>query len=90
MLLGVDRLPAFRPGGRLANYRGTPALDDDDFAEVCALAAEATRQLAVIATRHASRLVDPTFLARLVYALSLASLPELADDGLADAVDARL
>ena len=37
VLLGVDRLPAFRPGGRLANYRGTPALDDDDFAEVCAL-----------------------------------------------------
>ena len=35
VLLGVDRLPAFRPGGRLANYRGTPALDDDDFAEVC-------------------------------------------------------
>ena len=83
MLLGVDRLPAFRPGGRLANYRGTPALDDDDFAEVCALAADATRQLAAVATRHAERLVDATFLARLVYALSLASLPELADDGLA-------
>ena len=26
VLLGVDRLPAFRPGGRLANYRGTPAV----------------------------------------------------------------
>lgn len=90
VLLGVDRLPAFRPGGRLANYRGTPPLDDAEFAEVCALAADATRQLAAIATRHGSRLVDPTFLARLVYALSLASLTELADDGLADAIDARL
>ena len=90
VLLGVDRLPAFRPGGRLANYRGTPPLDDDDFAEVCSLAADATRQLAAVATRHANRLVDATFLARLVYALSLASLTELADDGLADAVDARL
>ena len=90
VLLGVDRLPAFRPNGRLANYRGTPALDDDDFAAVCELAADATRQLAIVATRHGSRLVDPTFLARLVYALSLASLTELADDGLADAIDARL
>ena len=90
VLLGIDRLPAFRPGGRLANYRGTPALDDDDFAEVCALAAEATRQLAAVATRHAGRLVDPTFLAGLVHALSVASLTELADEGLADAVDARL
>jgi len=90
VLLGVDRLPAFRPGGRLANYRGTPPLDDDDFAEVCSLSAGATRQLAAVATRHGNRLVDPTFLARLVYALSLASLPELADDGLAAAVDARL
>ena len=34
--------------------------------------------------------VDPTVLARLVYALSLASLTGLADDGLADAIDARL
>ena len=90
VLLGVDRLPAFRPGGRLANYRGTPALDDADFAEVCALAAEATRQIANVATRHGGRLVDATFLARLVYALSLANLTELADPGLADAVDARL
>jgi hypothetical protein len=90
VLLGVDRLPAFRDGGRLANYRGNPALDDDDFAEVCTLAADATRQLATLATRHGQRLVDATFLARLVYALSLASLPELADDGLANAVDGRL
>lgn len=90
VLLGVDRLPAFRANGRLANYRGNPPLDDDDFAAVCELAADATRQLAAVATRHGSRLVDPTFLARLVYALSLASLTELADDGLADAVDARL
>jgi hypothetical protein len=90
VLLGVDRLPAFRPGGRLANYRGTPALDDADFAEVCALTADATRQLATVATRHAGQLIDPTFLARLVYALSLASLPELADPGLADTIDARL
>ncbi|MEO5819322.1 MAG: hypothetical protein ABIT71_02355 [Vicinamibacteraceae bacterium] len=90
VLLGVDRLPAFRPGGRLANYRGTPALDDADFAAVCSLAADATRQLAIVAARHSGQLVDPTFLARLVYALSVANLTELADDGLADAVDARL
>ncbi|MFI5076486.1 MAG: DUF7005 family protein, partial [Vicinamibacteria bacterium] len=90
VLIGVDRLPAYRPGGRLANYRGTPARDDDDFAEVCALAADATRQLAAVATRHANRLVDATCLARIVHALSVASLTELADDGLADAVDARL
>jgi hypothetical protein len=90
VLLGVDRLPAFRAGGRLANYRGTPPLDDDDFAEVCTLAAAATRRLAAVAARHADRLVDATFLARLVYALSLASLTELANPGLPDVVDARL
>jgi hypothetical protein len=89
-LLGIDDLPRFRAGGRLANYRGSPPLDDADFAEVCRLAAEATRQLAVVAARHGERLVDPTYLARLVYAVSLASLPELADESLADTVDARL
>jgi hypothetical protein len=89
-LLGVDRLPAFRPGGRLANYRGTPRLDDDQFAEVAKMTAAATERLAGVATRHADRLGEPAFLARLVYELSLASLPQLADRGLADAVDARL
>lgn len=89
-LLGVDALPAFRAGGRLENYKGTPALDARQFARVCALTADATRQLATVSARHADRLGDPTFLARLVHALSLASLPELADPGLPAAVDARL
>jgi hypothetical protein len=89
-LLGIDRLPAFRPGGRLENYRGNPPLDDAAFAEVCRLTAGATRQLAAVSARHADRLTDPAFLARLVYALSVASLSELADPGLPSAVDARL
>jgi hypothetical protein len=89
-LLGIERLPAFRAGGRLENYRGNPRLDDPQFARVCALAADATTQLAAVAERHGDRLVDTTFLARLVYALSLSSLPELADSSLADAVAARL
>ena len=43
------RLPALpRPAAASANYRGTPPLDDDDFAEVCSLAADATRQLAAV------------------------------------------
>jgi hypothetical protein len=89
-LLGIDDLPRFRAGGRLANYRGTPPLDDADFAEVCRLAAAATRQLALVAGRHAGRLADPTFLARLVYAISLANLTELAADGFNDTIDASL
>jgi hypothetical protein len=89
-LLGIDDLPRFRAGGRLANYRGTPPLGDADFGEVCRLAAGATRQLAVVAGRHASRLADPTFLAALVHATSLAGLTELAADGFADSIDAKL
>jgi uncharacterized protein DUF7005 len=89
-LLGIDALPAFRAGGRLENYKGNPALDARQFARVCALAADATRQLAAVSARHADRLNDPAFLARLVHALSLAPLPELADPGLPAAVDARL
>ena len=89
-LLGIEDLPRFRPGGRLGNYRGTPPLDDRDFAEVCRLADAATRRLAAIAARHEALLGDTTFLARLVYALSLASLPELADDALGASIQARL
>lgn len=89
-LLGIEDLPRFRAGGRLANYRGTPPLDDADFAEVCRLAAAATRQLAAIAAHYEALLGDTAFLARLVYALSLASLPELADASLGGAIHARL
>ena len=85
-LLGVDNLPRFRAGGRLANYRGSPPLDDADFEEVCRLAAAATVQLAKVAVRESARLADPTFLARLVYGLSLASLPELAAGEFADTI----
>ena len=58
--------------------------------EVCSLAADATRQLAAVSAHHADRLADTTFLGRLVYALSLSSLTELADGSLAAQVDARL
>lgn len=89
-LLGIDRLPAFRPGGRLENYRGNPPLDDAAFAEVCRLAADATARLAAVSARYADRVADPTFLARLVCAVSASSLPELAADGLPAAVESRL
>jgi hypothetical protein len=89
-LLGVDDLPRFRAGGRLANYRGAPPLDDADFAEVCRLSAAATRQLAVVAAHHRSTIVDPAFLARLVYVLSQAGLADLASDGLPNSVDTKL
>jgi hypothetical protein len=89
-LLGIDDLPRFRPGGRLENYRGTPPLDDRQFARVCALAADATRQLAAVSSRYGDRLVETPFLTRLVYALSLSSLPELADSSLPAQIEARL
>ena len=89
-LLGVDRLPEFRAGGRLANYRGNPRLDEAQFAEVAKLTAAATVRLAEVAARHEAWLRDPALLARLVYALSLSSLTELADRALPDRVEARL
>lgn len=89
-LLGIEDLPRFRAGGRLANYRGSPPLDDADFAEVCRLADAATRRLAAIGTRHEALLGDTSFLTRLAYALSLASLRELADAALGDVIQARL
>lgn len=44
--LGLERFPAFRDGGRLANYRGTPPCSDRSFAVLRSLAHAAVRALA--------------------------------------------
>ncbi|MCX7895008.1 MAG: hypothetical protein N2447_03495 [Thermoanaerobaculum sp.] len=69
--LGVEKAPAFRPGGRLANYRGNPPLSDQAFALLVQASAMATQNLATFPPGH-------VFLAAKVQALLTLSLEELA------------
>jgi hypothetical protein len=85
--LGLDTYPDFRPGGRLANYRGTPPMSDEDFGTLTRLTYQATDNLAQIATRHASDLRDPLRLARVTFELTLLDLEALATPGLAVRID---
>jgi hypothetical protein len=76
--LGIDVHPDFRPGGRLANYRGTPPMNDGDFAELRRLTYLATGNLARLADREGAALQDPARLAQLTFELTLRDLEGLA------------
>jgi hypothetical protein len=76
--LGVERHPAFRSGGRLANYRGNPPMSDGDFARLCELAYLATANLGHLAESRRDDLRDPLHLARVTFELTLLDLEALA------------
>jgi hypothetical protein len=84
-LLGLDRVPAIRPEGRLVNYRG--ALSDAALAHLAALVAAAARQLETLAPVAGG--ADPATRGRRLVALAALGLDGLAATGLAARVAAR-
>lgn len=72
--LGVERAPAFRPGGRLANYRGNPPVTEEAFAFLVRAAALAVEGLARVSKARRER-DEP------VVVLLSSSLEELASGG---------
>ena len=75
--LGIEALPRVRPGGRLANYRGSPPLSDEAFAVQARLASEAIDVLAALARQAGPNLASPARLGSLICALVPLSLEEL-------------
>ncbi len=87
--LGLDRLPAIRPDGRLLNYV-REKLPQEAWPVAGTLAARAARNLEAIATRHAARLATTAGLLGVLLTLCPLSLDELASDVAPSHVDARL
>ncbi len=75
--LGIEALPHLRPGGRLANYRGSPPLSEGAFAVEARLAEAAIDVLAAIAAQAGAALSAPQFLGSLICSLVPLSLEEL-------------
>ena len=84
--LGVDRLPALRPGGRIEVYRGDPPVSDAALAVLARLAARATRGLAAAVPSAEERSSPAAMAARLV-ALARLELETFAADDFAAALD---
>jgi hypothetical protein len=81
--LGLEAYPAFRAGGRLANYRGTPPLDDDAFATLQQVVVRAIAAIAA-AAREAGDLRPAATRAPWLLALMDTPVTTLAgDDGAA-------
>lgn len=75
--LGLEAFPAFRPGGRMANYRGTPPLSDEAFGVLGTLVHAAVLSLDSF---HRRCTAGPSLeeLARNVITLTSLTLEELA------------
>jgi hypothetical protein len=81
--LGLEEHPRVRPGGRVANYRGTPPLSDGAFAVLCAMVVAAAERLEEAErARPAPRDPAEDRLATLV-ALAGMSIEEMASDACA-------
>lgn len=82
--LGLEKHPAYRPGGRLENYRGE--LSAAAFEAVQALAVRAAHNIESVSAARAIGPDDLHALAELALALIGLSLEELASDQLSDLV----
>ncbi len=88
--LGIEALPAIRPGGRLANYRGSPPLSDESFATAAEMVDAAIANIARVASTRLHAAGDALALARLTLGLTLLSLPELAAADMPALLDGRI
>lgn len=75
--LGIEALPRVRPGGRLANYRGSPPLSDEAFAVEARLTHAAIEVLGAAAAHAGARLSSPQRFGSLICSLVPLSLEEL-------------
>ena len=76
--LGLEAFPAYRPGGRLENYRGKPPMSDLAFEILSRVAHAGIATLDRVCGAHLEWCSTDQGLARLVAALSLMTMEELA------------
>jgi len=81
-LLGLEDHPRFRPGGRLANYRGRPPISDRAFAVLQELTVRAVRALASVVREQPGLIDQEVGLAQFVAAVVPLTLEELASPAL--------
>jgi hypothetical protein len=77
--LGLENFPAYRAGGRLENYRGTPPLSDEACAVLQSLVEAAAGNLEVLAAHVDLRPGEAAWRGRWILDLAGRSLEELAD-----------
>jgi hypothetical protein len=88
--LGLEDYPDYRSGGRLEVYRGDPPLSDEAFAVLTGLAARGIDNLTLVDQRWPYREESIDGLARLVCALTLLTLEEMAAPGIVERVQDRM
>jgi uncharacterized protein DUF7005 len=88
--LGLEGYPDFRAGGRLEVYRGKPPLSDAAFAVARTLAVRSARNLEAFAHAYPESIRTLPELAAVTFALSTATLEELASTDMARLVCERL
>jgi hypothetical protein len=76
--LGLGRDSAYRAGGRLEHYRGTPPLSDAAFTVLGRVCVRAIEQLAGVSQTWPSPAATPDLLARFTFDVSRLSLEHLA------------
>jgi len=76
--MGLEGFPAYREGGRLQNYRGTPPLSDGAFTVLQALVRDAAIHLERFDATHGDALRSAEHKAHLMLALTSLTLEELA------------
>lgn len=81
--MGLESYPAYRPGGRLQNYRGTPPLSDAAFVVLQSMLVHAAANLerfdAALAAAHARRSMADC--ARVIMTMAAVGLERLAAPG---------
>jgi hypothetical protein len=76
--MGLESFPHYRPGGRLENYRGDPALSDGAFSVLGSLVVAAAEQLERFELRRSSIGWGRALAGRTIYALATLGLEALA------------
>lgn len=79
--MGLERYPAYREGGRLQNYRGTPPLSNEAFKALQRLVYHAAKNIEAVTRRYPATRSKSLTTYRLVMALTRATLEELAYKG---------
>jgi hypothetical protein len=76
--MGLENYPAYREGGRLQNYRGTPPMDNREFLHMQQLAYIAAHAVEVFDEHIAAEHVDHLSRARVLLTLAGQSVEVLA------------
>jgi hypothetical protein len=84
--MGLENFPAYREGGRLQNYRGTPPMSDDEFVALQRQAYAAAQSVEAFDNAIAAERVDLLSRARVLLAIAGQSLEILTSPEACDAL----